>query len=264
MDSVWMLAVWVGVGTSAMMALLWAVHLRIRNAGVVDFGWALGLGLSAVVYAVFADGEWSRRLALGLIGGGWGLRLAWHLLTDRVIGAPEDGRYQMLRERWGDAFGRHMIWFFQAQALTVVILSIPFLLASTDRGGFPVTTDLLGLGLWLTGIVGEAVADEQLKRFKRRSDSRGRTCREGLWRYSRHPNYFFEWVIWLGFGVFALGAEHGWLGLLAPALLLVLILKVTGIPPTEARALASRGEDYRKYQRETSAFFPWFVKRSEP
>lgn len=258
----WWLVLYVAIGAAAMMAALHGLQRRIGNAGVVDVGWAFGLGAAAIVYAVFADGEPARRVMLGVIGGVWGWRLAWHLLTDRVLGgAEEDGRYAALREVWGGSFQAKLFWFFQAQALLIVILSAPFVLAATDARPWPSVFDITGGALWLLGVAGESIADYQLKRFKRRTDSRGKTCREGLWRYSRHPNYFFEWMIWLGFGVFALGAEFGWVGLLAPTLMLLLIVKVTGIPPTEARALRSRGDDYRRYQRETSAFVPWFPKK---
>lgn len=258
----WWLVLAVTLGASVMMAALHRVQRRTANAGVVDVGWAFGLGAAAIVYALFADGEPARRATLAVIGGLWGWRLAWHLLTDRVLGgAEEDGRYSALREAWGDSFQIKLFWFFQAQAALIVFLSAPFALAATDTAPWPSVFDIAGASLWIVGVTGETIADLQLKRFKRRADSRGRTCREGLWRYSRHPNYFFEWVIWVGFGVFALGAEYGWIGLLAPTLMLLLIVKVTGIPPTEARALRSRGDDYRRYQRETSAFVPWFPKK---
>ena len=105
--------------------------------------------------------------------------------------------------------------------------------------------------------MGETIADRQLVTFKKDPGSRGKTCRAGLWHYSRHPNYFFEWILWCGFGVLGLAGPWGWAGLAAPALMLYTIVFVTGIPPTEAQALVSRGEDYRAYQRTTSPFVPW-------
>jgi steroid 5-alpha reductase family enzyme len=110
---------------------------------------------------------------------------------------------------------------------------------------------------WAVGLPGEAVADAQLARCKRDPSRRGRTCREGLWRYSRHPNYFFEWVIWVGFFVVALGSPWGWTTVIAPALMLHLLLHVTGIPAAEAASLRSRGDEFRHYQQTTSAFVPW-------
>lgn len=257
----WELMAHAWLASAVLMAVLWVVHRRIRDAGVVDVGWAFSLGASAVYASIIGDGDPVRRAIIGAMGGVWGLRLAWHLLVDRVIPPGEDGRYEALREKWGGAFTRRMFWFFQAQALTVGLLCAPFVIASSGVGGPVGWLDWLGLGVWLTGLVGETIADRQLARFKRRPDSRGKTCREGLWRYSRHPNYFFEWLMWLSYGVVALSVEGGWIALFAPAVILFLVLKVTGIPPTEARALQSRGEDYREYQRTTSAFVPWFPKR---
>ena len=143
------------------------------------------------------------------------------------------------------------------------MLSLPFALAAMATPRFPAVTDLAAVVLVITGVVGETVADRQLAAFKRDPAGRGRACRRGLWRYSRHPNYFFEWILWCGFGCFGLAGPWGWAGLLAPAFILYSILRVTGIPPTEAQALATRGEDYRLYQRTTSAFLPW-PPRSDP
>jgi steroid 5-alpha reductase family enzyme len=117
------------------------------------------------------------------------------------------------------------------------------------------------VALWLAGIGGEAVADAQLRAFKAHPASKGRVCAFGLWKYSRHPNYFFEWVVWIGYAVFALGSPWGWAGLASPLLMLFFLLRVTGIPPSEARALATRGDEYRDYQRRTSVFVPWFPKK---
>lgn len=258
----WMLMAHVGIAAAIMMALLWALHFPLKDAGLVDVGWSFGLGASAVYYAFMADGDIQRRVIIALLAAFWGLRLAAHLLFDRVIPPGEDGRYAMLREKLGPKFGMLMLPFFEFQALLVVALSLPFLLASVAERPLAIT-DFLGVGVWIVGIVGETIADNQLRRFKRKPDTKGKTCRDGLWRYSRHPNYFFEWLMWVGYALIALAAPMGWLGLTAPALILFFVLKVTGIPPTEARAIRSRGDDYRRYQRETSAFFPWFP-RKEP
>ena len=120
--------------------------------------------------------------------------------------------------------------------------------------------DGLGVAIWAIGVAGEAVADAQLARFRADPGHRGRTCRAGLWRYSRHPNYFFEWLTWWAYVAIAWGAPHGWVALFGPAVMLLFLFKVTGIPYTEAQALRSRGDDYRAYQRTTSAFVPWFPR----
>ena len=109
-------------------------------------------------------------------------------------------------------------------------------------------------------LAGEALADRPLEWFKKDPKNRGRVCQVGLWRYSRHPNYFFEWLAWMAFALFALPSPLGFLSLACPALMLWFLLKVTGIPATEAQALRSKGEAYREYQQSTSAFFPWRPK----
>lgn len=251
---------YIAAGAVVGMFVLWLVQLRTRNAGVVDVGWAAWLGLAAIFCAVTGAGEIERRALIGAIGGLWGLRLAWHLLTDRVIGEPEEGRYVKLREDWGEKADRNLLFFFEAQAVLVVLLSAPFVLAAGPGAPAPALTDYLGGAVFALGIVGESVADRQLHRFKRNPANKGKVCNVGLWRYSRHPNYFFEWLIWCAFALVAWSGELGWIAISAPLLMLFFILKVTGIPPTEARALKSRGEAYREYQRRTSAFFPWFPK----
>lgn len=252
----------VGLLAVLAMTLLWFVQKRTRDAGIVDVAWAGGLGAAAIFYAAVGEGDDARRILLAVLGGVWGFRLAAQVLRRAIHADREDGRYLTLREQWGDRFEPRIFWFFQAQALLVVILSWPFLLTSIDdRAGLQLT-DILAAALWIGALLGEWTADRQLARFRKNPENRGKTCREGLWRYSRHPNYFFEWLIWCAFAILAFPAPFGWTALFAPLLMLLLILKVTGIPPTEAQAVKSRGDDYRRYQQTTSAFFPWPPKEN--
>lgn len=253
----WQQAASIGAGAALGMFVLWLVQMRTRNAGVVDVGWAAGLGLAAIFAALTGAGEPERRILIGAMGGLWGLRLAAHLLHDRVIGEPEEGRYQKLREDWGRNANRNLLLFFECQALLVAGLAAPFILASGPGAPALSALDIAGAALFLVGIGGEAIADRQLHRFKREPSNKGKVCKVGLWRYSRHPNYFFEWLIWCSFAVVAVSGQWGWAALAAPAVMLFFILKVTGVPPTEARALRSRGDAYREYQRTTSVFVPW-------
>lgn len=240
---------------------LWFWQQKHRDAGIVDVGWAAGLGLLALLYAVAGEGHPMRRLLVGVMGGAWGFRLALHLLRDRIIGKPEDGRYQTLRRGWGRRAPLAFFIFFQAQGLLDVVLSLPFLLAAMNPAPAPGPLDLLAAGVWLVALTGETVADRQLAAWRAEPANRGRTCRVGLWRTSRHPNYFFEWIIWCAHALLAASAPHGWLALFAPLLILLFLFRVTGIPTTEAQALVSRGDDYRRYQAETSVFIPWFPRR---
>ena len=248
------------VAMAAMMAALWLVQRARRDAGVVDVGWTAGLGALALWYALAGGGDPLRRGLVAVMAGGWSLRLAWHLLADRIVGKPEDGRYQKLRARWGGRAQARFFVFFQAQAVADVVLSLPFLAAMRGDRALG-AAGLAGVAVWVVAVLGEALADAQLARFRADPATRGRTCRIGLWRLSRHPNYFFEWLHWWAYVLLALGAPAWWLALVGPALMLAFLLKVTGIPATEAHALASRGDEYRDYQRSTSAFVPWFPKR---
>ncbi len=247
--------------TSTTMAVLWLVQRRSGNAGIVDAGWAASVGLLGVLFAATASGYLPRRvLAAGLIGV-WSVRLTAYILRDRVIGHPEEGRYRTLRAQWGAAAQKRLFFFFQTQALAAVFFAVPVLIVAYNPLARWTAWDALGGVIWCVSVVNTVLADRQLARFKRRPENRGKTCREGWWRYSRHPNYFFEWLHWWSYVALSVGAPYGWLSLAAPMVMLYFLLRVTGIPPTEAQALASRGDDYRQYQRTTSAFVPWFPKK---
>lgn len=245
---------------TVIMLLFYIVQRKTRNAGIVDFAWAAGVGALAVFYASAAEGNAARKVLLAILAGLWSLRLAGYLLFNRVIGKPEDGRYEMLRSKWGPKAQLYLFVFFQIQAIWAVMFSIPFIPVAYNKAslGWP---DYAGIMLWLIAVVGESIADRQLARFRSDPENRGKTCRAGLWRYSRHPNYFFEWVHWFTYVCLGFGSPYWWVTLLGPVLMLLFLYKITGIPYTEKRALQSRGEDYRQYQQTTSPFIPWFPKR---
>lgn len=253
--------VWAGQGTAVvavLMAILWLLHIALRNAALVDVGWAIGLGLLAMMYAVHGAGYWRRTLILAAMAAIWSLRLGFYLLLTRVDDEQEEGRYAELRRKWGRHADLKFLFFFEAQALLCGLLSLPFLLAMHDPMKTAPEYENAGAALWVVAFLGEMIADAQLAGFKRDPKNQGQVCNVGLWRFSRHPNYFFEWLIWMSFAIVAMPAQYGYLGLLSPALILIFLLGVTGIPATEAQAVRSKGEKYREYQRSTSAFIPWF------
>jgi steroid 5-alpha reductase family enzyme len=260
MSTRWQLALAGWLLGAAVLLVLWAWYRRHRNAGIVDVGWSISLPLMAVLYAALGPGEPRRRWLIAGMFCIWGGRLAWHLLRDRVVGRAEDPRYADLRARRSPAVALDFFLFFQAQALLAVLLSVPALMAAANRAPRFAALEVAAALLWAVAVAGEALADRQLERFKSRPGSRGRTCRDGLWRYSRHPNYFFEWLIWVAYALFALSSPGGVLALACPALMLYLLFRVTGIPATEAQAIRSRGDDYRRYQETTSVFVPWFPR----
>lgn len=242
----------------AAMTCVWLLQRRTRNAGIVDLAWTLLTGGAGLACAFLGGGDLARRALLGGIAGLWALRLAAHL-TRRLATESEDGRYADLRARLGTRADAWFLVFFLVQAILVAALTIPFAAAATRTAPLPTWAALLSAALAALSIAGESIADAQLARHRADPSNRGKTCRRGLWRYSRHPNYFFEWVHWLAYLPLAWDGESaaGWTSLAAPLLMLVLVTKVTGIPPAEERALRSRGDDYRDYQRTTSAFLPW-------
>ena len=242
-----------------LMTILWLVQRRTGNAGIVDVGWSASIPVMAVLYAILADGDLSRRIAGAVIASLWGFRLAWHIHS-RSHGKPEDGRYTRLREEWAPHVQTKMLRFYLFQALAAVFFSVPFLCSSAHPRPGWTGLEWVALFLWTVAWIGESVADAQLEAFKRRPDAKGKTCRTGLWRYSRHPNYFFEWLIWCAFALFAVSSPFGWIAIACPLLIYHFLTRVTGIPATEAQAVRSRGADYIDYQRTTNMFFPWFPR----
>jgi len=235
---------------------------RLDNYGIVDIAWSYAFGLLAAGYALAAGGWPVRRALIAALATLWSLRLGTHLAVRVARHHPvEDGRYRQLRRDWAGRFASRMFGFFQLQAASVVLLGAAFLIACVNPAPALHPLEIAGTALWLVALAGEALADAQLAAFQRRADSRGRVCDAGLWRYSRHPNYFFEWLIWVAYFVFALGSPWGWIAVIGPATILYLLLRVTGIPLTEEQSLRSRGDAYRRYQQTTSAFVPWPPRR---
>jgi steroid 5-alpha reductase family enzyme len=241
---------------AGLMLLLWLLHFPLRNAAIVDAGWAAGIGLCAGIYCWYGPGYTPRRWLIALMVVFWAIRLASHLLFNRILGHPEEGRYVELRRQWGSGIAWKFLLFYLAQGVTCVVLSLPFLIACLNDNPNLQPLEKFAALLWVIAKSGETLADLQLDRFKKDPNHRGKVCRDGLWAWSRHPNYFFEWLIWVSYAVYALASPWGWIGLLSPALILHFVLNVTGIPPTEEQALRSRGEAYARYQKEVSAFFP--------
>lgn len=246
---------------AALFLFTWRLSLRLNNFSFVDVTWALSFAPVVVWYAVAGEGWLWRRVAVAVLVGSWSLRLGIYLWRRVASHHPkEDPRYEVLREKWKANLPKAFFWFFMAQALLVWLLMLPtFLVAGRVEVGWH-GLEVAGLLLWGIGLLGEGLADGQLAKFKRENQEPKAICQAGLWRYSRHPNYFFQSLLWWGLFLMALPAAWGWLAVLAPLAMLHFLLNVTGIPLTEKLAVAKRGEVYREYQRTTSAFVPWLKK----
>ena len=251
------------IGWGAAVVLLGALYLRQRRTGdatAVDSGWGTALAVCALLYGLLAPGCLAQRLAICAPVGIENLRVA--LLVLRRHDGGEDNRYRELRRRWREK-GREQLTFaifYQAQGLLAAGLSVPALLGSFNNDSIA-AVQWAGLALWVVAVGFEVVADRQLTAFRRDPANKGGVMDRGLWRYSRHPNYFFQTLTWVAYALIAVAAPWGWLAFLAPALILYLVLFVTGVPPAEESSLRSRGDAYRAYQARTSAFVPWLPKR---
>jgi steroid 5-alpha reductase family enzyme len=244
---------------SAIMAVAWALAQRTGNSGWVDVVWSFGLGIAGVFVALvpWGDGPSGRQITVAVLVAAWSMRLGLHI-AQRSMSGPEDARYAALRQEWGPDFGRRLFWFLQIQAAAAALLSLSILLAAHNPAPFPGLFDALGILVMLGAVAGEGLADEQLRRFKANPANKGRVCDTGLWGWSRHPNYFFEWLGWIGYFLIAIAGfwPWGWLALSGPAFMYVLLVYVSGIPMTEKLMLKSRGEVFARYQARVSPFFP--------
>ena len=243
------------------MAAAWVTVKLTRNGGWTDVFWSLGTGLSGVACALYpVDGlhAGARQIAVAALVGVWSCRLGFYLAW-RVSRGPEDVRYTRFRRDWGEAFDRRLAQLALVQAPATVLLCLGIRLAAAKPAQALGLADILGFAIFAAAILGEALADRQMARFKANPANHGKVADTGLWGWSRHPNYFFEWLVWLAYPVMAIqltGYPQGWLALAGPAFMYLVLTRTTGVPPLEQAMLASRGEAYRAYQARVPAFFP--------
>lgn len=242
------------------MTMVWLLSLKKRNASIVDSFWGLGFILLAWLTAGHGAGFVGRRTLLLALISLWGLRLSLHI-TWRNWGQGEDRRYQVWRQKYGESFWWQSLWrVFGLQGLLLWIISLaPQAALLSPEPGWFTWADRLGTLLWLVGFLFEALADWQLARFKGDPANRGQVMDRGLWRYSRHPNYFGETLVWWGIFLISLSAWGNWWTIISPLTITFLLLKVSGVTLLE-KELPERRPAYRAYQKRTSAFVPWFPR----
>jgi steroid 5-alpha reductase family enzyme len=251
------------IALAAIMAGAWAVERATGRTGWIDAIWTFGVGATAAALAVAPLGHDSgsgwRRGAVATAVALWALRLGGHIVA-RTLKTPDDPRYRKLIDVWGDAAPLRLFAFLQVQALTGAALTLAVTLAAQASSPHvriqDVLQDLVGLLIFIVALAGEAIADAQLARFKADPTRRGQICDLGLWSRSRHPNYFFEWLVWVAFAVAASRDVVGLFAWVAPALMYCVLRYASGVPPLEEHMLRTRGEDFRAYQRRTAVFFP--------
>lgn len=257
-----LVALAVVAGLSAILTVAWLVWRSSGNAGWIDTSWSFGVGVVAFVAALVPlHGDWphGRQIAIAAVAAGWSVRLGLHI-GGRSRRAGDDPRYRELVQEWGPDAPRRMFWFLQSQAVVGAILALSVALTAHNNNPAWRFQDLLGLLVIVIAVIGEAVADRQLRSFKAAAAGTQSICDRGLWAWSRHPNYFFEWLFWTGFPIVAIDFAgynpFGWLALAAPVSMYWVLVHVSGIPLLEAHMLRTRGAAFSDYQRRTSAFFP--------
>jgi steroid 5-alpha reductase family enzyme len=241
-----------------LFALAWFACFRGRIFAWVDFFWAASFLVVLLIHQavqVSLSGGLNLRL-IDLMYAIWASRLSYHLYK-RIRLHGEDRRYVSLKSQWKVWYGLKFFLLFQAQAVLTVVLSIPLVL---NYASVISPLNFLALALFGLALTGESISDLQLKHFLLNNPGSKKVCNVGLWKYSRHPNYFFEWMIWISFGIYGLTSEEAWPALIPAVVMYVFLTKITGIPPAEESSINSKGEIYRQYQKTTNAFFPWLPK----
>ena len=241
---------------AALMVTLWLVSLPLKNASIVDIAWGPGFAIIAWANYAIASNPTTRAQVVCVLTTAWAARLAFHI-GKRNVGHGEDYRYRSMREKYGRNFPLVSLFIvFLLQAALMWTISLPVQAVLAPAAVMPLGwIDAAGVALWAIGYVFEAIADAQLAAFKRDPANTGRVMDTGLWRYSRHPNYFGEFLLWWGFGVIAL-ATGAWWALIGPATITFLLLKVSGVTLLES-TITERRPGYREYIERTSAFLPW-------
>jgi steroid 5-alpha reductase family enzyme len=242
------------------MTVVFLIAILAKDNSIVDVGWGPGFILVAVVTFFLRPGFEARHVLITVLVLIWGLRLATHIFL-RNWGRGEDFRYAKWRKDWGRWFiPRSFFQVFMLQGVFMLLISSPIILVNRSRESGLTMLDALGGLVWLTGFLFEAVGDYQLKRFKQKPESRGKIMTAGLWKYTRHPNYFGEAVLWWGIWLVALSVDSGWAAIISPLTISFLLLKVSGVAMLEKKYAGN--EEFAAYARRTSPFFPWFPKKS--
>jgi len=241
------------------MTLLFFISMAKKDNSIADMGWGIGFILVAF-FTLFLESGFEIRhiLVTGLVLI-WGLRLAFHILM-RNKGKKEDFRYAKWRKEWGKHFVvRSFFQVFMLQGLIMLIISYQVILInSSEKPGINIL-DMLGLMVWLFGFVFETVGDLQLAKFKNDKKNKGKIMKSGLWKYTRHPNYFGEATMWWGIFLIALSVSKGWTAIISPALITFMLLRVSGVTMLEKKYKGNK--EFEQYAKKTSAFFPWFSKK---
>jgi steroid 5-alpha reductase family enzyme len=257
------LVVYVAAGLMLVMALAWLLQRSTKNGAWADVFWTFGLGAAGCMLALYplaGKALTSRQWLVAALVAFWSLRLGFYILSRTLRAGQEDPRYLALRREWGRAAQSKMFLFFEIQAFAGILLAITMLLAARNPTPGLQLSDLIGAAIFIVAVVGEGISDAQLSKFKFLAKNKNKICDYGFWSWSRHPNYFFEWLGWVAYPIIAISFAGnypwGWLALIGPAYMYWLLNYVSGVPLLEQHMLRKHGAKFRAYQARVSAFFP--------
>jgi len=252
-----MIFIWSWGVATVFMTLVWLIYLKTKNPGIVDVAWGIGIALQGIFYVAYQIHQGFSITSLQLITLTllliWSMRLSGYLWLTRILKGKRDERYLNLAANW-----KHPRWHYflnyQFQGFLQIVLSLAFVFIFLDQAR---ATWISGLAfvLFTVGLTGETIADFQLHTFKKNPENKGQVCAAGLWQYSRHPNYFFEVLIWLSFAIASSQSKYGLIAFVSPLVLYLIMTKITG-PLTEEQSLQSRGQLFKDYMKKTPMFFP--------
>lgn len=241
------------------MTVIFVIALFKKDNSIVDIAWGLGFVLIALLTFFLEKGFTFRHNLVTTLLFIWGMRLAVHIFI-RNRGRGEDFRYAQWRKEWGKWFFlRSFFQIFMLQGLLLLIIVYSVMLVNSSKETGTSILDLFGLILWLVGFFFEAVGDYQLSRFKKDPGNKGKIMSSGLWKYTRHPNYFGEAAMWWGVFLIALSVRAGWTAVISPLLITFLLLRVSGVTMLEKKYAGNK--EFQEYAKRTNAFFPWFPKK---
>lgn len=252
------LALIVWCAAAVAMFVTWLVQVKTKDASYVDVIWALGIGCATLYTFIFFTDYSLRKIIIFLCPLFWSLRLSYHLTRRLLYLNQEDSRYKTMRESMADKANLGFLIFFQVQAIFVIMFSLPIMCALLTESKDFNFIDLLGLVIFITAFTGESLADRQLLSHRKQYGAKV-TCQSGLWYYSRHPNYFFEWIHWFSYACFCFYSSYFLFTLMMPFVMLFFIIKITGIPHVERESLKKK-PDYKEYMANTPMIIPNIFK----
>lgn len=241
------------------MSLFFLLAQMLKDNSIVDIAWGMGFVVVAWFSFFYFSGIYFRKIIMLVLISLWGLRLAGYIII-RKKGKGEDFRYQNFRNKWTRFFHlKSYLYIFIFQGFLLMTIALPIILVNASPATQVQIFDVLGVVLFIGGFLFEIIADYQKHSFKKNSENKDKLMVTGLWKYSRHPNYFGEAVLWLGIGIISLSGKMGWLGMLSPVLITFLLIFFSGIPLLEKKYLGRK--DFQHYKSTTSKFIPWFPKK---